>query len=160
MSAEEEIVNNGIPCTGALNDFEKMTKMAYAMVTYYGMSDKIGNLSFYDSSGSNGYDLTKPYSEKTAQTIDAEAKALVDEVTKRTTKILKDNWDKLETLAQMLIEKEVITADDIEKLFGPKAGTHGEERLKGDQAQGPEPEDQKPEAPGPENKNDEHKENE
>lgn len=156
----EEIVNNGIPCTGALNDFEKMTKMAYAMVTYYGMSDKIGNLSFYDSSGSNGYDLTKPYSEKTAQTIDAEAKALVDEVTKRTTKILKDNWDKLETLAQMLIEKEVITADDIEKLFGPKAGTHGEERLKGDQAQGPEPEDQKPEAPGPENKNDEHKENE
>ncbi len=131
----EEIVNNGVPCTGALNDFEKMTKMAYAMVTYYGMSEKIGNISFYDSSGNGGYDLTKPYSEKTAQTIDAEAKAIVDEVTARTTKILKTNWDKLQTLAQMLIDKEVITSDDIEKLLGPKAGTHGEERLKGSEPQ-------------------------
>ncbi len=127
----EEIVNGGVPCTGALNDFEKMTKMAYAMVTYYGMSEKIGNISFYDSSGNTGYDLTKPYSEKTAQTIDAEAKAIVDEVTARTTKILKSNWDKLQTLALMLIDKEVITSEDIENLLGPKAGTHGEERLKG-----------------------------
>lgn len=129
----EELVNDGIPCTGALNDFEKLTKMAYAMVTYYGMSDKIGNLSFYDSSGNSGFDITKPYSEKTAQTIDSEAKALVDEVTARTTKILKDNWDGLDKLAQMLMEKEVITSEDIEKLFGPKAGTHGEDRLKGEE---------------------------
>jgi ATP-dependent metalloprotease FtsH len=125
----EELVNNGVPCTGALNDFERMTKIAYAMVTYYGMSDKVGNISFYDSNG-GGYELTKPYSEKTAQLIDAEAKAITDEVTKRTTKLLKDNWAGLEQLAQMLIDKEVIMADDIEKIFGPKAGKHGEERLK------------------------------
>ena len=126
----EELVNDGVPCTGALNDFERMTKMAYAMVTYYGMSDKLGNLSFYDSTGGGGFDLTKPYSEKTAQLIDSEAKAIVDEVTKRTSRILKDNWAGLEQLAQMLIDKEVIMSDDIEKIFGPKAGTHGEDRLK------------------------------
>ena len=125
----EELVNDGVPCTGALNDFERMTKIAYAMVTYYGMSDKVGNISFYDSNG-GGYELTKPYSEKTAQLIDAEAKAITDEVTKRTTKLLKDNWAGLEQLAQILIDKEVIMADDIEKIFGPKAGKHGEERLK------------------------------
>ncbi len=127
----EELVNDGVPCTGALNDFERMTKIAYAMVTYYGMSDKVGNISFYDSNG-GGYELTKPYSEKTAQLIDSEAKAITDEVTRRTTKLLKDNWAGLEQLAQMLIDKEVIMADDIEKIFGPKAGKHGEERLKGD----------------------------
>ena len=125
----EEMVNDGVPCTGALNDFERMTKMAYAMVTYYGMSEKVGNLSFYDSQPS-GYELSKPYSEKTAELIDAEAKALVDEVTARTRKILTDNWEGLTQLAELLIDKEVIMADDIEKIFGPKAGKHGEERLK------------------------------
>ncbi len=130
----EELINNGVPCTGALNDFERMTKIAYAMVSYYGMSDKVGNISFYDSNG-GGYELTKPYSEKTAQLIDAEAKAITDEVTARTTKILKDNWAGLEQLAQMLIDKEVIMADDIEKIFGPKAGKHGEERLKGEKSE-------------------------
>jgi len=130
----EELINNGVPCSGALNDFERMTKIAYAMVTYYGMSPKVGNLSFYDSTGAGGFDLTKPYSEKTAQLIDSEAKALVDEVTSRTRKILKDNWEGLEKLASLLIEKEVIMADDIEKIFGPKAGKHGEERLKEDAA--------------------------
>ncbi len=125
----EELVNDGVPCTGALNDFERMTKIAYAMVTYYGMSDKVGNLSFYEANG-DGYSLSKPYSEKTAQVIDAEAKAITDEVTRRTTKILKDNWAGVEQLAQMLIDKEVIMSDDIEKIFGPKAGKHGEERLK------------------------------
>ena len=125
----EEMVNDGVPCTGALNDFERMTKMAYAMVTYYGMSEKVGNLSFYDSQPS-GYELSKPYSEKTAELIDAEAKALVDEVTARTRKILTDNWAGLTQLAELLIDKEVIMADDIEKIVGPKAGKHGEERLK------------------------------
>jgi cell division protease FtsH len=129
----EEIVNNGIPCTGALNDFERMTKMAYAMVTYYGMSPKVGNLSFYDSTGASGYELTKPYSEKTAELIDSEARAIIDDVTARTRKILTDNWEGLEKLAAMLIEKEVIMSDDIEAIFGPKAGKHGEERLKGDE---------------------------
>ena len=128
----EELVNDGVPCTGALNDFERMTKIAYAMVTYYGMSDKVGNLSFYDSTGAGGYELTKPYSEKTAELIDAEAKALVNEVTARTRKILTDNWDGLSQLAGLLIEKEVIMAEDIERIFGPKAGKHGEERLKKD----------------------------
>ena len=126
----EEIVNNGVPCTGALNDFERMTKMAYSMVTYYGMSEKVGNLSFFDSTGGSGYELTKPYSEKTAELIDAEARKLVDEVTARTKKILTENWDGLDRLAKLLIEKEVIMSDDIEAIFGPKAGKHGEARLK------------------------------
>ncbi len=129
----EEIVNDGVPCTGALNDFERMTKMAYSMVTYYGMSEKVGNLSFYDSTGGSGYELTKPYSEKTAELIDSEARKLVDEVTERTRKILKDNWEGLDKLANMLIEKEVIMSDDIEAIFGPKAGKHGEARLKKDE---------------------------
>ena len=127
----EEMVNNGVPCTGALNDFERLTKMAYAMVTYYGMSEKVGNLSFYDSNP-GGYELTKPYSDKTAQLIDSEAKAIVDEITSRTRKILKDNWEGVTRLAELLIDKEVIMSDDIEAIFGPKAGKHGEERLKED----------------------------
>ena len=125
----EELVNDGVPCTGALSDFERMTKIAYAMVTYYGMSEKVGNLSFYDPAGA-GYELTKPYSEKTAELIDAEAKAIIDEVTARTRKILTENWAGLTQLAEQLIEKEIIMSDDIEKLFGPKAGKHGEERLR------------------------------
>ena len=129
----EEMVNDGVPCTGALNDFERMTKMAYAMVAYFGMSPKVGNLSFYDSTGASGYELTKPYSEKTAELIDSEARAIVDDVTARTRKILSDNWEGLEKLAAMLIEKEVIMSDDIEAIFGPKAGKHGEERLKGNE---------------------------
>jgi cell division protease FtsH len=129
----EEIVNNGVPCTGALNDFERMTKMAYAMVAYYGMSPKVGNLSYYDSTGASGYELTKPYSEKTAELIDSEARAIIDEVTARTRKILTDNWAGLEQLAQLLIDREVIMSDDIEAIFGPKAGKHGEERLKGNE---------------------------
>ncbi len=126
----EEMVNDGVPCTGALNDFERMTKLAYSMVSYYGMSDKIGNLSFYDSTGSRGFDITKPYSEKTAQLIDSEAKAIVDQVTARTKKLLTENWEGVEKLANILIEKEVIMSDDIERIFGPKAGKHGEDRLK------------------------------
>ena len=93
------------------------------------MSDKVGNLSYYNSNG-GGYDLTKPYSEKTAELIDAEAKALTDVATRRAEQILSDNWSGVVELAEMLIEKEIIMAEDIEKIFGPKAGKHGEERLK------------------------------
>ena len=125
----EKIIGGGVPCTGALNDFERMTKMAYAMVSYYGMSDKVGNLSYYNSNAS-GYDLSKPYSEKTAELIDAEAKALTDEATRRAEQILNDNWKGVVELAEMLIDKEIIMAEDIERIFGPKAGKHGEERLK------------------------------
>ena len=125
----EQIANDGVPCTGALNDFERMTKMAYAMVTYYGMSDKIGNLSFYDSTGSRGYEFTRPYSEKTAELIDQEVKKMVDEVTARTEKLLKEHWGQLEILAEKLLDKEVIFADDLENVLGPKAGVHGEKRV-------------------------------
>lgn len=126
----EEMANNGVPCSGALSDFERMTRMAYAMVTYFGMSEKIGNLSFYDSTGARGYELTKPYSEKTAQLIDEEAKAIVDKVTENCRALLSEHRSSLDKLAQMLVEKEVITAEDLEAELGPKAGKHGEERLK------------------------------
>lgn len=117
----EEIIN-GQPSTGALNDLERLTKMAYGMVTYYGMSDKIGTLSFYDSTGARGYDLTKPYSEKTAELIDKEVRELVDMIHDRTEKILRENFEGFTQLAELLLEKEVIFADDLERIFGPRAG--------------------------------------
>ena len=117
----EEIVN-GQPSTGALNDLERLTKMAYGMVTYYGMSEKVGNLSFYDSTGSRGYDLTKPYSEKTAELIDKEVKELVESIHDKTLEILTQNKEGFMQLAALLLEKEVIFADDLEKIFGPRAG--------------------------------------
>ena len=123
----EEIIN-GQPSTGALNDLERLTKMAYGMVTYYGMSDKVGNLSFYDSNGSRAYDLTRPYSEKTAELIDKEVKELVEMIHDRTERILKDNFEGFSQLAELLLEKEVIFADDLERIFGPRAGAKpGEE---------------------------------
>ena len=123
----EEIVN-GQPSTGALNDLERLTKMAYGMVTYYGMSDKVGNLSFYDSNGARAYDLTRPYSEKTAELIDKEVKELVEMIHDRTKTILTDNFEGFSQLAQLLLEKEVIFADDLERIFGPRAGAKpGEE---------------------------------
>ena len=115
-------LHTGQPCTGALSDLERLTKMAYAMVTYYGMSDKVGNVSFYDSTGSRGYDLTKPYSEKTAELIDKEVKELIDMIHGRTKKILQDNYDGFTRLAELLLEKEVIFAEDLERIFGPRAG--------------------------------------
>ena len=123
----EEIVN-GQPSTGALNDLERLTKMAYGMVTYYGMSEKVGNLSFYDSTGARGYDLTKPYSEKTAELIDKEVKELVQMIHDRTKTILSENSEGFMQLASLLLEKEVIFADDLERIFGPRAGaTEGRE---------------------------------
>lgn len=115
----EEIVNGNVS-SGALNDLERLTKMAYAMVTYYGMSEKVGNLSFYDSTGSRGYDLTKPYSEKTAELIDQEVKRIIAEVHDQTKAILEQNKDGFLALANKLLEKEVIFADDLEDIFGPK----------------------------------------
>ncbi|MBQ6286097.1 MAG: ATP-dependent zinc metalloprotease FtsH [Bacteroidales bacterium] len=115
----EEIIN-GEPATGALNDLERLTRMAYNMVQFYGMSEKVGELSFYDSTGARGYDLTKPYSEKTAELMDQEVKDLVDEIHSRTMKILLDHKDGFVKMAQLLLEKEVIFAEDIEKILGPK----------------------------------------
>ena len=116
----EEIVN-GQPSTGALNDLERLTKSAYAMVVYYGMSEKIGTVSYYDSTGSRGYELSKPYSEKTAELIDEEVKALINRIHDRTYRILTENKDKFLELAALLLEKEVIFADDMERIFGPRA---------------------------------------
>ena len=125
----EEIVN-GQASTGALNDLERLTKMAYGMVTYYGMSDKVGHLSFYDSTGARGYDLTKPYSEKTAELIDKEVKSLISEIHDRTKGILKANMAGFTELAALLLEKEVIFADDLERIFGPRAGSQPVEEEK------------------------------
>ena len=124
----EEIIN-GQPSTGALNDLERLTRMAYGMVTYYGMSEEVGHLSFYDSTGSRGYELTKPYSEKTAELIDKEVKELVKEIHERTKLILTDNMDGFMQLAALLLEKEVIFADDLERIFGPRAGAQPGEEL-------------------------------
>ena len=124
----EEIVN-GQPSTGALNDLERLTKMAYGMVTYYGMSDKLGNLSFYDSTGARAYDLSKPYSEKTAELIDKEVKEIIGMIHEKTKKLLMDNFDGFSQLAAILLEKEVIFADDLERIFGPRAGAKPDEKL-------------------------------
>ncbi|MFO7851608.1 MAG: ATP-dependent zinc metalloprotease FtsH [Bacteroidota bacterium] len=119
--AAEELVFGSIS-TGALNDLEKVTKQAYAMVTYFGMSGEIGNISFYDSSGQNEYGFTKPYSDKTAELIDKEVKRIVDEAYKRAIDVLKKNMKGLETLASQLLEREVIFSEDLEKIFGEKRG--------------------------------------
>ena len=118
----EEIVN-GQPSTGALNDLERLTKMAYAMVTYYGMSDKVGTLSFYDSTGSRGFELGKPYSEKTAEMIDTEVKTLVQFIHDRTMSILEEHKEGFLAIAALLMEKEVIFSDDVERILGPRKGS-------------------------------------
>ena len=117
--AAEEIIN-GEPASGALSDLERLTNIAYSMVQYYGMSDKVGSLSFYDSSGSRGYNLTKPYSEKTAEIMDQEVKDLVESVHQKTVQLLKDNMEGFTKVAELLLEKEVIMADDLEAILGPK----------------------------------------
>lgn len=116
----EEIVN-GEPSTGAQNDLERLTQMAYGMVKYYGMSDNVGALSFYDSTGARGYDLTKPYSEQTAEMIDDEVRKIVKMIHDRTYKILSDHKEGFLQMAALLLEKEVIFAEDVEKILGPKA---------------------------------------
>ncbi|HCY82134.1 MAG TPA: peptidase M41, partial [Xanthomarina gelatinilytica] len=106
--------------TGALSDLEKVTKQARAMVTIYGLSDKVGNLTYYDSSGQNEYGFTKPYSEKTAELIDQEISNIIEEQYQRAVKLLVENKDKLTQLAEVLLEKEVIFKDNLEKIFGKR----------------------------------------
>jgi len=106
--------------TGALNDLERVTKQAFAMISYFGMSDKIGNLSYYDSSGQQEYSFNKPYSEKTAEAIDEEVKNLIDLQYERAKSILKKNKKGLKQLAEILLEKEVIFSDDLEAIFGKR----------------------------------------
>ncbi|HEY9168166.1 MAG TPA: ATP-dependent zinc metalloprotease FtsH [Lutibacter sp.] len=117
--AAEKIIFDRIS-TGALNDLEKVTRQARAMVTVYGLNEKIGNITYYDSSGQSDYNFTKPYSENTAQIIDKEISTLIDEQYQRAIKILSDNKDKLTTLADLLLEKEVIFKKDLEVIFGKR----------------------------------------
>jgi cell division protease FtsH len=117
----EQLVNGDIS-TGALNDLEKLTRQANAMVTYFGMSDKIGNVSYYDSTGRNEMGLTKPYSEKTAEEIDKEVKRLIDQAYATATKVLKQHSKGFEELAQLLLEREVIFSEDVERILGPRPG--------------------------------------
>ncbi len=119
--ASEEINFSKIS-TGALNDLERVTKQAYAMVSYFGMSDKVGNISFYDSNGQSDFSFTRPYSEKTAELIDKEVNKIVEEQYKRAKKILRDNLEGLKKLADQLLEKEVIFSEDLEKIFGKRKG--------------------------------------
>ncbi|MEF9931818.1 MAG: ATP-dependent zinc metalloprotease FtsH, partial [Bacteroidales bacterium] len=116
--AAEEIINNRIS-TGALSDLEKITKQAYAMVSYFGMSKEVGNLSFYDSQES-GYNFNKPYSEKTAELIDKEAKDLINTAHSMAIEVLNANKDKFSILAELLLEREVIFTEDMERIFGPR----------------------------------------
>ena len=117
--AAEEVIYGKIS-TGALSDLEKITKQAYAMVSVYGLNDKIGNVSFYDSSGQQDMTFNKPYSEKTAETIDEEVRKLIDSAYVRTKKILSENKEKLKILAKFLLEKEVIFKEDLEAIFGKR----------------------------------------
>ncbi|MBR4660477.1 MAG: ATP-dependent zinc metalloprotease FtsH [Bacteroidales bacterium] len=117
----EELVN-GTVSTGALNDLEKLTRQAYAMVSYFGMSDKLGNVSYYDSTGAREMSLNRPYSEKTAETIDQEVKSLIDEAHAVAAKVLSENREGFERLAELLLEREVVFSEDLEAIFGPRRG--------------------------------------
>ncbi len=117
--AAEKVIFNKIS-TGALSDLEKVTKQARAMVTVYGLNDKVGNLTYYDSSNGNDYGFTKPYSERTAETIDKEISSIIEKQYQRAIKLLEDNKSKLIELAEVLLDKEVIFKDNLEKIFGSR----------------------------------------
>ena len=104
--------------TGALNDLERVTKQAYAMVAYYGMSENVGTLSYYDSTGQSDMAFTKPYSELTAQQIDAEAKLVIGKAYEMAEKVLREHADGLKELAELLLELEVVFTEDVERIFG------------------------------------------
>ena len=118
--AAEQVVFGNIS-TGALSDLERVTKQAQAMVTIYGLNDKVGNISYYDSSGQSEYNFGKPYSEQTAKVIDEEISKLIETQYQRAVSILTENRDKLDALAQKLLDKEVIFREDLEEIFGKRA---------------------------------------
>ncbi len=127
--ASEEIVFGSVS-TGALNDLEKVTKQAYAMIVYFGLNPRIGNISYYDSSGQSEYTFTKPYSEKTAQTIDEEVSKLIESAYKRAKETLLKDKDNLIQLAERLLEKEVIFKEDMEDIFGKRPFGKEEDKKK------------------------------
>ena len=120
--AAEDVVFGKVS-TGALNDLERVTKQAYAMVKYYGLNDKIGNLSYFDSSGQSEYAFTQPYGEKTAERIDEEVHKLVETAYERAKGILKEHREQLTQLAEKLLEHEVIFSEDVERICGPRPFT-------------------------------------
>ncbi len=124
--AAEEIIFNKIS-TGALSDLEKVTKQAQAMVTIYGLNPKLGNITYYDSSGQSEFSFGKPYSEKTAQLIDEEIHDIIEKQYVRAKDLLRNNQDKLETLAGLLLEKEVIFKENLETIFGKRPWKHRDE---------------------------------
>ena len=117
--AAEKLIFNKIS-TGALNDLEKITRQARAMVTVYGLNDKLGNITYYDSSGQNEYGFTKPYSEETAKLIDQEISKIIEEQYKRAISILSKHKDQLIELAKLLLEKEVIFKENLQTIFGAR----------------------------------------
>ena len=129
--AAEQIVFGEIS-TGALSDLEKVTKQATSMIVVYGLNDKIGNVSYYDSSGANEYALTKPYSEKTAETIDAEVRIIIEEAYVVAKNILTEHKESLGKLARLLLEKEVIFKEDLEAIFGTRPGEESAEEKNDD----------------------------
>ena len=116
--------------TGALSDLEKVTKQVYSMVVYYGLNKKVGNISYYDSSGQSEYSFQKPYSEKTAEIIDQEVSAYIEKAYTDTIDLLSKNKDLLEQVAELLLEKEVIFKEDMEKIFGKRTFDRDIEREK------------------------------
>ena len=126
--AAEEVIFNKIT-TGALSDLEKVTKQARAMVTIYGLNARLGNITYYDSSGQNEYQFDKPYSEKTAQVIDEEISALIEGQYERAKQLLRDNLDKLTALAEELLKHEVIFKENLENIFGKRPWLTSEEKV-------------------------------
>ena len=126
--AAEQIIFNRVS-TGALNDLEKVTKQAFNMIAFFGLNKEIGNISYYDSSGQQEYQFQKPFSEKTAQLIDQEVRKLVEKAYKKALDLLEKNKDKLSELAKVLMEKEVIFREDLEKIFGARSWDEGKDHL-------------------------------
>jgi len=134
--AAEEVVFGEVG-TGALNDMERATKMAQSMVVYYGMSPRIGNISFYDSSGQSDYGFTKPFSDKTAEVIDSEVNRIVEEAYARAKEIITSHRAQLDELAGQLYEKEVLFRDDLERIYGPREADRIAAQLKEKEEQAP-----------------------
>ena len=130
--ASEEIVYGKIS-TGALNDIERATKMAQALVTYYGMSPEVGNISFYDSTGQSEYAFAKPFSEKTAETIDREVRRMVEEAYAKAKELLTTHREQLDELAKQLYDKEVLFREDLERIYGPRPWEQPEEQKEDNQ---------------------------
>jgi cell division protease FtsH len=126
--AAEQVIYNKVS-TGALNDLEKVTRQAFNMVAYFGLNDKIGNISYYDSTGQQEYQFNKPFSEKTAETIDAEVKKLTEKAYNKALEILEKNKEGLQKLAQVLIDKEVIFREDLVAVFGERPWDEGKEHI-------------------------------